>query len=288
MRVTETSEHLRALARRIAAAHVEETEPRAALLVGSAARGVADRYSDLDLILYYDELPSDEAIGRVRERLGGRDVRVIHARSDEGYAESFRLGGAECQLGFTPIPAWETELDRIFAGEDLESPLPKVLDALLAGIPLHGAETIERWRDRARAYPDELRRRVVEHHWRFFPLWYFEDRVAARDAVLWRQQILVDAAFDLLAVLAALNRLWFSSFELKRMRALTDRMRIAPPNLAERVERLFEVEPRAAGEELEALVRETRELVAAELPELDLSLRKPLGERERPWAPASG
>ena len=61
--------------------------------------------------------------------------------------------------------------------------------------------------------------------------------------MLWRQQILVDAAFDLLAVLAALNRIYFSRFELKRLRAL----------------------------------------VAAELPGLELELRKPLGERERPW-----
>jgi hypothetical protein len=284
VRVTDETEHLRALARRIADAHLEETEPRAVLLVGSGAAGVADRYSDLDLILYYDELPDEEAIDRARDRLGGRDRRVIHARSDEGYAESFRLGGVECQLGFVPIPAWERELDRILAGEDLDSPLPKAVDGFLAGIPLHGAETIGRWRDRALAYPDELRRRIVEHHWRFFPLWYFEEKLAARDAALWRQQVLLEAAFDLLAVLAALNRVYFSRFELKRLRALTARMAIAPADLAGRIERLFAVEPRSAGEELEALVRETQALVEAELPGLDLSLRKPLGARERPWS----
>jgi predicted nucleotidyltransferase len=277
------TEHLRALARRIVDVHVEETRPQAALLVGSAAAGVADRFSDLDLILYYDELPPEAAIERARERLGGRDLRVTHERSEEGYVESFRLEGVECQVGFAPTAMWERELERILAGEELDSPLPKAVDGFLAGIPLHGAETIERWRERALDYPDELRRRTIEHHWRFFPLWYFEDRIAARDAVLWRQQILVDAAFDLLAVLAALNRIYFSRFELKRLRPLVARMRIAPPRLADRLDRLFAVDPRAAGEELEALVRETKALVEAELPELDLTLRKPLGERERPW-----
>jgi Nucleotidyltransferase domain len=277
------TERLRALARRIVDVHLEETRPLAVLLVGSAAAGVADRYSDLDLILYYDELPPAEAIDGARRRLGGRDRRVIHARSDEGYAESFRLDGVECQLGCSPVAAWERDLERILGGEELDSPLPKAVDGFLAGIPLHGAETIERWRARALDYPDALRRRLVEHHWRFFPLWYFEDRLAARDALLWRQQILVDAAFDLLAVLAALNRIYFSHFELKRLRALTARMRIAPADLADRIESLFALDPRSAGEELEALVRETQALVAAELPDVDLSLRKPLGERERPW-----
>ena len=283
--MTEAAEHLRALARRVADVHLEETAPQAVLLVGSAAAGLADRYSDLDLILYYGELPSDVAIDRARDRLGGRDRRVIHARSEDGYAESFRLGGVECQLGFTPVAGWEGELERILAGADLESPLPKALDGFLAGVPLHGAETIARWRERALAYPDELRRRVVEHHWRFFPLWYFEDRIAARDAALWRQQILVEAAFDLLTVLAALNRIYFSRFELKRLRVLTARMRIAPADLAERIERLFDADPRPAAEELERLVAETRALVAAELPELELSLRHEPGAREEPWAP---
>jgi hypothetical protein len=95
------------------------------------------------------------------------------------------------------------------------------------------------------------------------PLWRLHDHVEARDALIWRQQILVDAALDLLAILAAANRVWFSSFQFKRLRKLVERLDEVPPGLAERLESLFLLEPRAAAEELQRLVDETDALLAA-------------------------
>jgi hypothetical protein len=174
------------------------------------------------------------------------------------------------------------EVERVIAGEELESPLQKAVEGILDGLPLHGPELIERWRSRVADYPDSLRRAMIERHWRFFPLWYVDGQVAERDALLWRQEILVNAAFDLLAVLAALNRLYFTRFQLKRMRKLVGRMRLAPPDLADRLERLFEAED--AAHEFERLVAETQALVAAELPDLELRLRQPIGARRERWA----
>jgi predicted nucleotidyltransferase len=51
------TEHVRALARRVTAAALELGPLRGALLAGSGARGDADFFSDVDLLLYVDELP---------------------------------------------------------------------------------------------------------------------------------------------------------------------------------------------------------------------------------------
>lgn len=275
------TEHLRALARRIADVVVEEVAPRSVLLTGSAATGEADRYSDVDMIVYCDELPAEERIGAIVERLGGEDRKQIYPRTEDEHGESFELGRIQCQLAFVTVRCADGEVERVLAGEELESPLQKAVEGILEGIPLHGPELIEGWRARAAAYPDSLRRAMIERHWRFFPLWYVERQVAARDAFLWRRQILVKAAFDLLAVLAALNRLYFTRFQLKRMRKLVGRMSLAPPDLANRLERLFDLEE--PGHELERLVAETQALVAAELPDLELRLRRPVGARREPW-----
>lgn len=276
------TDRLRTLARRIADVLVEEIAPRSILLTGSAATGEADFYSDIDLIVYCDELPSEERIGSVIERVGGEDRRHIYPRTEDEHGESFELGRLQCQLAFVTVRCADGEVERVLADEKLESPLQKAVEGILDGIPLHGPELIERWRERAADYPDSLRRAMIERHWRFFPLWYVERQIAARDTFLWRKQILVEAAFDLLAVLAALNRLYFTRFQLKRMRKLVARMSLAPPDLANRLERLFDLEE--AGEELERLVEETQALVAAELPDLELRLRQPVGARREPWA----
>jgi Nucleotidyltransferase domain len=276
------TDRLRALAGRVADVVVEEMAPRSVLLTGSAATGEADFYSDIDLIVYCDELPTEERIGTAIERVGGQDRRHIYPRTDDEHGESFELGRIQCQLAFVTVRCADGEVERVLAGEELESPLQKAVEGIVDGSPLHGPELIERWRERVADYPDSLRRAMIERHWRFFPLWYVDGQVAERDALLWRQEILVDAAFDLLAVLAALNRLYFTRFQLKRMRKLVGRMRLAPPDLANRLERLFESED--AAHELERLVAETQALVAAELPDLELRLRQPIGARREPWS----
>ncbi|MDQ3702539.1 MAG: nucleotidyltransferase domain-containing protein, partial [Chloroflexota bacterium] len=63
------SVYLVALAERVAAAYVAHAGPRAVLLTGSAAAGESDTYSDIDLIAYYDQPPTDEARAAAREQV---------------------------------------------------------------------------------------------------------------------------------------------------------------------------------------------------------------------------
>jgi Nucleotidyltransferase domain len=282
--MTTPTDYLRALAGRIADVVVEETEPRAILLVGSAATGEADRYSDVDLIVYCDELPAPERVDAVMTRLGGTDRELIYPRTDDDHGEGFQLDGVECQLAFTRVSAAERELDRALGPDELESPLQKVVEGVLEGLPLRGEELLGAWRARVADYPDPLRRAMIRHHWRFMPLWFTAQRLETRDTYLWRRQILVEAAYDLLAVLSGLNRLYFARFQPKRLRKITGRMRLAPPDLADRLERLFVLDGEDAALELERLVGETQALVEAELPDLELPpLRRPLGARQAPF-----
>ena len=110
--------------------------------------------------------------------------------------------------------------------------------------------------------------------------------MAARDTELWRLDMLLEASFNLLAVLAALNRVYFARFELKRLRALVAKFEQAPPDLADRLEALFRLPAEEAADELGRLVAETRDLVAREpgLSDLELPIRRAPGTRRRPWS----
>lgn len=96
--------------------------------------------------------------------------------------------------------------------------------------------------------------------------------------------MLLDAAFNLLGVLAGLNRLYFTRFQLKRTRVYIAKMAIAPERLADRLESLFRLDAKPAAAELGRLIDETRALVRAELPDLDLTLHPPPGTRQQPWS----
>ncbi|HEX9415689.1 MAG TPA: nucleotidyltransferase domain-containing protein [Gaiellaceae bacterium] len=276
---------LRALAERLTEAYPRRGAPHAALLVGSAGRGDADEYSDLDLLLYYDELPSEEALAEVRGEVGAERFR---GRGDEeGYGERYYLDGIQCQVAHVAIDSAEREIDRLVVQLELDEELLKIVSGLHEGFPLFGEDVIDRWR-RAAAYTDELQRALIEKHWTFFPWWHFEERLGRRDTTIWRYDVLVQSSYSLVAVLAALNRLYFSKLELKHAGDLLGRLEIAPANLAARLEALYELDERGSTAELERLVEETGALVAERFPDVDLSLEwggtpTPPGSREAPW-----
>jgi hypothetical protein len=100
---------------------------------------------------------------------------------------------------------------------------------------------------------------------------------------------LVDVSFNLLAVLAGLNRLYFSSFQFKRLHRFAGKMRLAPENLAERLDEAFALDPVAGGLAMERLAEETISLVEAHMPAVDTAAaRRQLGRRQLPWVPAAG
>jgi hypothetical protein len=275
------TDHVRSLARRVVAEALALGPLRAALLAGSGARGDADFYSDVDLLLYVDELPPEERLEELREAVGGELPLPIAP-----WLVQFYVDGMAVQVGYSTVARIDEELDGALVRleEVIGSPNQKMLSGFLEGLPLHGEELIAAWRARVAAYPDELRRASIEHHWRFFPLWFYAPAMAERDAELWRLDVLLDAAFNLLGVLAALNRVYYARFELKRLHAFAAKLALAPPDLAERLEALFRLPPSEAAAELGRLVEETRDLVTSELPDLELVLRVPPGIEIQPWS----
>lgn len=111
-----------------------------------------------------------------------------------------------------------------------------------------------------------------------------QSKLTKRDTTLWYYQILVESAQNILGVLSGLNRLYYSTFQFKRMGRFVEQMKIAPENLASRLEGLFYHEAFIAVNELEALVRETVELVEIHMPQVNTDeAKRKLGWRQRPW-----
>jgi Nucleotidyltransferase domain len=290
---TDPTAYLQALARRVTNSYVTHGEPRAALLVGSAATGDADLYSDLDLIVYYDRVPPAEVVAETPRELGAEWYRSTPWSDDSGepgphgYGERYGIGGIECQVGLISVGAVERGIARVVVELELSEEKLKILSGLCEGVPLHGDALIEEWRRKA-AITDELQRALIEKRWKFFPWWYVQERLRTRDATAWRYEVLAQSVYAIVGTLAALNRIYFSVFEFKRASAFISRLELAPPDLAARLERLFTVDELRSTEELERLVAETHGLVAERLPDLDLSLESggrptPPGARESPW-----
>ncbi len=281
--MTEASRYLIANAADIAAAYVDRTRPRAVLLTGSAAEGVSDHYSDLDLIAYYDGLPTEDQLATAHNSLHAVDVRVSSAR--EMLVEEYVFQGIECQLAHVTIASWEQSMASVLDECTPATNAQKAIIGLLDGHSVHGHDLIQDWKDRAITYPNELARATVEHYLQFFPLWLATERWDARDATIFYHQMLVDTSLNLLGVLGGLNRLYFSTFQFKRLDRFVNKMHFKPTRLADRLNSLFALDPIDAGAELECLVDETLTLAEMHMPMVDTtSSRLQVGKRHKPWS----
>ena len=283
MPATEASIRLRDLARRMSGRYAA----RAALLVGSAALGEADGYSDLDLLVYYDVVPGAEALGEAASALGAQRYGSRTDEEDSSVGERYLLDGIECQVAHVSVGSVEHLIEKVTVDHQLDEELLKVLSGLCDGLPIAGSDLVEEWRAQA-TITEPLQRAMLAKRWRFFPWWYFQARLGARDTTIWRYDVLVQSAYALVGSLAALNGLYFSTLEFKRAGRFFDRFTVAPDNFGPRLERLFRAHAAASAAELERLVAETRELVASRFPDFDLAIEwgghpADPGARERRW-----
>ena len=285
--MTNPSTHLAELAERIATAYVDQTEPAAILLTGSAAEGTSDYFSDLDLIAYYERLPPEHELAASRTRIGVANLRVSPG-SEPGsmVVEEYVVRGIECQVAHVTISSWERDMASVLDQHMPATLTEKAIIGLLYGAALHGSTLIGAWQSRAESYPAGLARATIEHHLRFFPLWLAAERWDSRDATIFLYQMAADSSLNLLAVLAGLNRRYFSAFQFKRLHQFVRTMQLVPERLADRLDELFSLDLASAGIALERLVNETVTLVEAHMLTIStVSVRRHIGVRHRPWIP---
>ena len=231
------------------------------------ASGTSDEFSDVDLILFYESWPGAAAIDASRAATGETADHVVLGGDPAGdiYLEQFRVEGVACQLVHQTVDAWRAMAATVLEDLDTASPTQKALSGLHAGAVLHGDEVIAGLRSEA-AYPAPLRAAMVRDHRDVFPLWRLQG-MGARDAELWQRGQLVAGFEKVLGMLAGVNEVYFSTFQLKHTRALVASFAVAPPDLVDRMEAALVAPIGEAAAELQRVVTETLAIVGEVLPD---------------------
>ena len=287
--MNEASRYLLALAKQKIQAYTNHPLAKAAIITGSTATGEADYYSDIEMFIYYDQLPSKEELQLARQRnQGSEPIRIFDGVSEGRFGEFYFIDGVQFQVGNSTIASCEREIAAVLKDLDVDSPRQKILSGILDSIPVCGDDLILQWKQKIADYPDALARAMVKKYLDFFPIWALRSHLASRDTTLFQHQIRLEIGQNLLGVLAGLNRVYYSTFQFKRMRKFIESLNISPNNLYARIEQIFHQEPLSASSEMQVLVRETVDLIERYMPDIDTSkVRVALDRQEHAWSPIS-
>lgn len=160
---TADSRRLHDFAARLAAACPQSLGAEIAL-VGSAAMGMSDAQSDLDINLWVPTLPPEAERVAWLTSLGATDFNVQPPRQDRSYGIGCVIDGVDVGC------SWQTFATLDFVVELLEQGIMELgdsvvlytlVDVLVQAVPLRTAGKIDAVQARLSRYPERLRERLI-------------------------------------------------------------------------------------------------------------------------------
>lgn len=229
-------------------------------VTGSVGAGLADEYSDIELLFLSETVPNTE---RVREWLEGVDgtqeVRV--GRENGGVWAWCRLDGVEIDPYWGTLAEAVAEVEAITSGTVVEHRRLAFAHVLRHSIALRTSGVLEELARSCRDYPEGLGSRLIVDALSGWELPAVRIGAIARSDVLEARSWLQHDAERVLRIVFTLNEQWEPP-RWKWLRVYAAELTIAPPKLVERLERVLLMEDLvAASRTLNALALEVLALL---------------------------
>jgi hypothetical protein len=283
-----------ALAQKITPIYAANSNVAAVLVGGSTARGHADRYSDIELGVFWHQPPIEaerqEAAGWL-ERDFTADLIGLYPYdpTEEVWSDDFMIGRAQhdqprsgmlLEVVHYTVDLLDRTLNSVLHLYDPDPIKQNLIAGVIDGIPLHNVELVQNWKARAATYPSPLAVAVVnrfsqiDHFWR----WEMWLQRSANLMMLYHSYSQVQG--QLLHILLGLNQVYYFGF--KWLEVVAERLPHKPVDLVLRLARVYQVEPALGAQELAALVEETYDLIDQYLPQVDVNRLRLIFRYQRP------
>lgn len=262
----------------VARAYARHPQVVAVLLGGSTARGHADRYSDIELGVFWRTNPTEEERAAAIRAARG-DLHRLYPYDEGLWEDTFFMGRADPDTEKSGVlvevvnmraDAAERVLNDVLLTFDPDQGKQSFIAGLMDGVELYGEDLLAGWRARAAAYPDGLVRAVVQRYAPIDHFWRWEMYLARGENLWLLHEHFGGVQRRLLHLLLGLNRIYFFGFKWPDV--VLERLVIAPEDFAERFRRVNRLPPAEAAGELWRLVDEVYGLLERHVPGI-----KPVG-----------
>jgi Domain of unknown function (DUF4037) len=275
--MTEHSVWRISLAHKIAPAFTASPKVEACFVFGSAALGISDQYSDLELGFIWSQLPSAEELQTTAQRIGVKGWEIEpYGEAKQAWLEQFYTYGMKVEAGHWARDTMNNIVIDVVEHYDVSQngllfEKQATVSHLQRAVVLYGKDIIKSWQDRLAPYPEELAVAMVQKHLKFRP---FDGQKILTERLELPMLYENNCAIVrwLLNILFGLNRIYHPGF--KWTRHFVEEMSIKPSEFFARLERVFQSDAASGTHELRQLAEETFDLIEKHLPQVDLKQQR--------------
>jgi hypothetical protein len=257
------------LAREIAPTYASHPDIMALFVHGSAARGWADRYSDIELAVIWRHPPTEQDLRQIAAGVGGDSWKL--APFDElvqVWPEVYHVRGVKLDLGHWTYDAMQSIIADVVERYETNEHKQLTVSVCQHAHILVGDDVVGQWKAQAAKYPDDLARAMIRENLSFMSS-ASRAMLAERNEIPLLYENHCQTVRRIIRVLLGLNRIYYPGF--KWTRHVVAQMALSPPNLFPRMERLFQSDAMSSTNEMLRLVAETFDLVEKYQPDIDLT-----------------
>lgn len=274
------------------AAEIYQANPHvdAIILGGSTARNHADRFSDVEIGVFWRQPPTDKERDEMAKQTGADVLRLYpYDEHEQVWSDGLMLGRksiAEANSGVLLEVAHytnkfvENTLEEVLVKHNPDEWKQNLISGILDGVPLKTSNSLERWKSQVINYPDGLAVAVVRRHAQIDHFWRWQMWLQRGLNMMMFYKSFVQIEEQILHMLLGLNRVHYFGF--KWLDVVISRMSIKPPNLAHRFQEVYTLPPEDGAKSIVKLVDETYALIEQHMPEIDVRWLRRVFHYERP------
>jgi hypothetical protein len=246
----------------------------AAMVTGSIAKGYGDDNSDIDTVLYYEEPFSKHEFDKIVKDAHSSGGDLFHGTPEEGFAVFYYVDGVKCDFGIGKHTEQEELITEMLTKPEIDLTKHLMISGFVDGFTLLGDTWVEKWKNKAREYPEKLRVMMVNHFKKFHPVWVIEKMAIERNDNLFFSESIVEMIGNMIGILCGINRMYHPG-KLKGLEWTIDQMKIKPKNFYSRYNEVL-LNRENAVENVYCLVREILDLIDKHLPEVSTDRNRKL------------